>query len=375
MKAVHFGGGNIGRGFIGQVLCENNISVTFVDVNEEIIDALNTRDSYNIEIADTGELIEISSVKGINNGKNPDAVIEAIREADIVTTAIGPKILPFIAPLIAGGIEERKLSKKTAIDIIACENMIGGSDYLKSEVLKYTTKECLDYMETSVGFPNAAVDRIVPMQQHDDSLFVSVEEYREWVIDKTMMKNEALKLVGVNYVEDLTPYIERKLFTVNTGHATVAYEGYAKGYKTILEAISHQEIETKLRAVLNETGSLMINKWDFDSKEHELYIEKIIRRFKNEKIIDDITRVARTPMRKLGRHERFIQPLVELKARELSYEAILDTIGKVFNYNCIEDEESVTLQNMLKEKVSEKVISEVTGLEDIDLVNEIKNKL
>lgn len=375
MKAVHFGGGNIGRGFIGQVLCENNISVTFVDVNDKIIEELNSRGSYNVEIADTGKVVVVSAVDGINNGENPDAVIEAIKEADIVTTAIGPKVLPFIAPLIAGGIEERKMSKKSAIDIIACENMIGGSEYLKSEVVKYINEESLDYMETHVGFPNAAVDRIVPMQQHEDQLFVSVEEYREWVIDKTMMKNDGLKLTGVKYVEDLEPYIERKLFTVNTGHATVAYEGFSKGYKTILEAINHEDIEEKLRAVLNETGSLMIKKWGFDSNEHTLYIEKIIKRFKNENIIDDITRVARTPIRKLGRHERFIQPLVELKESNLSYEAILDTIGKVFNYNFKEDEESVVLQEMLKEKTSEEVIREVTALEDIELINEIKNKL
>ena len=128
MKAVHFGAGNIGRGFIGEVLAENDFDITFVDVNREIIDALNERNGYVIELADESKKrIEVQHVSGINNQENPQAVIAAIGEADLVTTAIGPNILPFIAELIAKGIEQReKVQNTTPLDIIACENMIGG---------------------------------------------------------------------------------------------------------------------------------------------------------------------------------------------------------------------------------------------------------
>ena len=126
MLAIHFGGGNIGRGFIGEVLNKNGFKIAFVDVNKEIIDALNDKHEYTIELAQEGTpQLKVNNVYGINNGTHPEEVIAAFEQAAIVTTAIGPKILPYIAPLIAKGIQKRRAGQSTQpIDVIACENMI-----------------------------------------------------------------------------------------------------------------------------------------------------------------------------------------------------------------------------------------------------------
>lgn len=373
MKATHFGAGNIGRGFIGEILFNNGFEIDFVDINEAIIDALNTRNEYTIELADEEKKqIHVNNVDGLNNKKNPDAVIASVAQADLVTTAIGPNILPFIAELIAKGIQKRReASEGRPLDVIACENMIGGSQFLFGEVKKYLTDEDLEYVDQYVGFPNAAVDRIVPIQHHDDPLFVSVEPFSEWVIDETQSKAKQLRLEGVEYVADLEPYIERKLFSVNTGHATVAYTGAFSGYKTIDEAIEHDQVLEQLKFVLGETGSLLINKWGLDQETHQKYINKIIGRFKNPYISDDITRVARTPIRKLGYDERFIRPIRELKERDLDYTHLLEVTGMILKYDDPNDEQSVELQKMLKEKALEEVVAEVTGLKDESLISEI----
>lgn len=373
MKATHFGAGNIGRGFIGEILAKNGFSIEFVDINETVIEALMSRKGYTIELAEESkQQIQVANVTGINNQKNPEAVVESVATSQIVTTAIGPNILPFIAELIAKGIQKRKANQVTEkLDVIACENMIGGSQFLFEKVKAYLTQEDLDYVNQYVGFPNAAVDRIVPIQHHEDPLFVSVEPFSEWVVDKTQMKNPELVLSDVEYVDDLEPYIERKLFSVNTGHASVAYTGASLGYQTIDEAIADEKVLTTLENVLKETGSLLIAKWQFDPQVHQAYAQKIVARFKNPYISDAITRVARTPIRKLGYDERFIRPIRELHDRNLSYQQLLTVVGLIFNYRDEKDEQSVELQKMLQNESLEAVVRKVTQLTDETLIAEI----
>lgn len=376
MKAVHFGAGNIGRGFIGEVLSDNGFQIQFVDINERIIDALIERREYDIEYAsEEAERIHISQVDGINNKNHPDDVVQAIAQADIVTTAIGPNVLPFIAELIAQGIQARQAAGKyETMDVIACENMIGGSDFLREKVIEFLKEDNHAYLEEFIGFPNAAVDRIVPDQQHEDPLFVSVEPFKEWVIDRTKSKAKHIQLEGVMYVEDLEPYIERKLFSVNTGHATVAYAGAYYGYKTIDEAINDPKILALLNKVLKETGALLVEKWGFDADEHTKYADKIVSRFANPHISDEITRVARTPIRKLGPNERFIRPIREANERGLSIEGLIEVVGMILQYNHSEDQESVQLQAMLKDQTVGAVIQEITGLGEGSLLTAIEEK-
>lgn len=375
-KAVHFGAGNIGRGFIGEILSKNDFEVIFVDMNAAVIDALNERHGYEIGIASPEhEKISVSGVSGINNGKNPEEVVQAIAEADIVTTAIGPTILPYIAELIAKGIHARKQAgNQNPLDFLACENMIGGSEFLGGKVAEYLSDEDRAYVAEYIGFPNAAVDRIVPGQRHEDVLYVEVEPFREWVIDESQLKNISFKLEGAHYATNLEPFIERKLFSVNSGHATVAYNSAYKGYKTILEGLQDVEVVDALKAVQVETRALLLAKWGQYFTEESLidYHQVIISRFKNPEIIDEVTRVGRTPIRKLGYDERFIRPIRELNDRGLDYSAHLDVVGKIFAYKDDNDDQAVELQEKLATGELSKVIKEVTGLSSPKILGEIE---
>lgn len=185
------------------------------------------------------------------------------------------------------------------------------------------------------------------------------------------MKAPEIKLTSVEYAPNLEPYIERKLFSVNTGHATVAYTGKYKGYKDIGTAITDKEVLQQLKKVLKETGDLLINKWNFNREDHEKYQRKIIGRFQNKYLSDDIARVGRTPIRKLGYDERFIRPIREAKERGLSFAALLETVGMIYTFDEPTDSESQELKKLLANEPIKKVVIETTGLDDQDLVTQI----
>ena len=373
MKALIFGAGNIGRGFIGQILKVNCYDLIFADISDKIIDEINLKREYNVYFASNDEKsIRISDVIGIHNLKDMERLKEAIRIADLITTSVGPNILPIIAKTISDGIKER-LSKENIefFNIMACENAIGATDTLKKNLYLHLDEEEKVKAEKYIGFPNSAVDRIVPIQKNENILDVTVEPYHEWVVEADKFRGNFKPIKGVEYKKDLKPYIERKLFTVNTGHATTAYIGNAFGYKTIIEAMDDEKIEEMVLGVLKETSEYLIESFKFREEEQRKYVNTIINRFKNPHISDDIIRVARAPIRKISANERFIYPAQQLiKMGKIPYN-LAKAISYILKYINPEDKESIELNDYLKENNISKTLKKYSGLEEDSILTEL----
>ncbi|MEI3597914.1 MULTISPECIES: mannitol-1-phosphate 5-dehydrogenase [unclassified Oceanobacillus] len=365
MEAVHFGAGNIGRGFIGLLLHQAGYHTTFIDVNEAVIKEINEKKQYTVVLAaEESESLTVKNIFGINSIQDPGKVIQAIVHADMITTAVGPNVLPIIAELIAKGLKERAKTTNQPLNIIACENMVGGTSFLKEKVYEHLTQEEKTTFDNLFGFPDAAVDRIVPNQKHDNLLQVSVEPYYEWVVEEPAIKGTKPDVNGITFVDDLTPYIERKLFTVNSGHAAVAYVGHQMGYQTITEAINDEKVQEIIKGALHESGEALIRTYDFNREEHQAYIEKIIGRFMNPYISDEITRVARGPIRKLGAKERLIRPAsmyMDVTGKEPTY--LAKTIVAALKFTNEQDNEAVKLQKIIADQGAQEALKEVSGLE------------
>lgn len=361
-RAIQFGAGNIGRGFIGALLSKSGYHVVFADVNEEIISKINEDKCYTIHIMDVECKDEkVENISGVIS--TSDEILEEIRTSDIITTAVGPVVLPRIASTIANGIKLRKITGVTSyLNIVACENAIKASSQLEEEVKKYLNEEEIAYLNEYVGFPNCSVDRIVPPVKSENILDVVVENFYEWNVEEKAFKGEIPKIYGMNLADNLMAYIERKLFTLNTGHAITAYFGYLKGYNTVDESIKDEVIHDLVKKAMIESGQGLIAKYNFDKEEHFKYIDKIIGRFKNPYLKDDVARVGREPLRKLNENDRLIKPLMTAKNFNLDIDNLLLGVGAALNYNNEEDSQSVELQSLISEKGVKESLAHVANL-------------
>lgn len=370
-KAVQFGAGNIGRGFIGALLSQSGYQVVFADVVEAVIDKINEDKTYTVHVMDVEcEDQKIENISGVNSTK-PEAIDE-IASADMVTTAVGLVILPRIAPTIAKAIEKRmEMGVKEPMNMIACENAIRGTSQLKKAVYENLSDAGKAFADEYVGFPDCAVDRIVPPVKSENFIDVVVESYYEWDVEKSGFKGEIPEITGMTLVDDLMAYIERKLFTLNTGHCITAYLGTLRGIPTIDKAIADEEIYGIVSAAMKESGDGLIKKHGFDAEKHAAYIKKIISRFKNPYLQDDVTRVGREPLRKLSPTDRLIKPLTTAAGYGLPVDHLLTGVGAALHYNNPDDKQSVELQEKIAAQGVRAAAAEVTGLTDDALLDAI----
>ncbi|WP_438353590.1 mannitol-1-phosphate 5-dehydrogenase [Microbacterium sp. CJ88] len=362
MKAVHFGAGNIGRGFVGLLLHQGGYELVFSDVAAPLVDAINAVDSYTVhEVGEGGVDTVVTGFRAVNSAEHPDEVIDEIAGANVVTTAVGPTILKFVAPHIVAALALRDPSSPP-LQIMACENAINATDLLRDAMVELAG-EAWEALSARAVFANTAVDRIVPGQPEGAGVDVTVEPFYEWAIERLPFGDDPPTIPGAHFVDDLEPYIERKLFTVNTGHATTAYFGARAGVERISDALADPAIAASVEAALEETSALLVAKHELDPSVQAEYRATILRRFRNPALPDTVWRVGRQPLRKLSRHERFVGPAAEAAERGLPVDALVAAMGAALEFDDAEDAQSVDLQRQLRETDASTFTASVTGLE------------
>ncbi|KAJ7069257.1 mannitol-1-phosphate 5-dehydrogenase [Mycena amicta] len=387
-RAIHFGAGNIGRGFIAPLLLKSGYHVVFADVDKELIETINRDKSYDIHVLDTTaedggdgdaetetQVEEARGVRGVLS--TTDDIFRELEHPrlKLVTTAVGLSVLDKIAPTIAKGLKARRTAGAGTINVIACENAIGATEQFAEKVDGHLDEEDRAYVASHVGFANCSVDRIVPpfeAEQHgsDSVLDVGVEEFFEWVVDETALKGSKgpgkldVPVDGMTLTTQLPAYNERKLFTLNCGHAITAYLGFLKGLETIDASIADPDIAAVVRGALHgESGAALCKRHDFDAQKHGAYIEKIITRFTNAAVKDDVARVGRQPLRKLGQNDRLVGPARMCVEYGLGVRHLAMGIAAALHYEEEDDEQSKEMRKGIEDKGLEAYVAELTGFD------------
>ncbi len=355
MKAVMYGAGAIGRGFIVQSFYESGFETALIDVNMTVIDKLNADHAYPVYVT-KGEAYEEHPVKNVCgiDGKDVGAIANAIAEADIMATAVGVNILKFIAPNIAAGVKERfARGIKAPLNCIVCENMIGADAYLAGMIKEKLTAEEAEYFDTYFGMVEPSIGRMVPATPKEiaeqNPLAVCVEEYFELPVDKAAFKGE---IPPVKNFVPFTPfdfYIQRKLFMHNMSHAVTAYLGKQKGYTYIWEAIADPEIRSAARAALSAISAAMHAEFGVPMEELTSFSENLLLRYDNKLLGDTVDRVGKDTVRKLSENDRLIGSAKLCVKHGIDPTPICVGIAAALKFAPAEDEAAVKVASFAKE--------------------------
>ena len=306
-----YGGGNIGRGFIGALMSGAGYEVTFIDVAEPVVRELRERRCYPLRfVSNAGnEDCWVRNVTAVD-GNDAEAASDVIAACEIMATAVGARILKFIIPNIVAGLRKRWARGGAPLNIIICENLNDANKIVEAMIKEQLSPEEQKRFDESVGLVEASIGRMVPVQTDEmkdgEPLRVCVEKYGFLPVDKAAFKGGIPDIPGMVPFAPFDFFVKRKLFIHNMGHATTAYLGGLKGVDYIYEAIDDPDIRIIAENAMLESALALCRRYQVGLPELQLHITDLLERFTNAALRDTCARVGGDPARKLAPADRLI---------------------------------------------------------------------
>lgn len=113
---------------------------------------------------------------------------------------------------------------------------------------------------------------------------------------------------------------------------------------------------------MEESGAVLIKRYAFDAQKHAAYIQKIIGRFENPYLKDDVERVGRQPLRKLSAGDRLIKPLLGTLEYGLPHRNLVKGIAAAMHFRSEEDPQAQELAALIAEKGPQAALAQISGL-------------
>jgi len=326
-RILIFGAGSIGRSFIAPVFTNGGYEAVFADVNPVILEALSDRDSYMlVEKNDSGEKVRyIRPVRGVD-AQDSDAVRKELEGADICATCVGAAALPTVLKTIARVV----INRKRPLDIILAENLkeagkMARTAFKDAGIRPAEREERLGIVETSIG-------KMVPIMPAEiaeiDPLLCWAEPFNTLIVDRDGFRGDVPKSPDLTAVNPIEPWVARKLFIHNFGHAAAAYLGYRAHPNAdyIWEVLEDADVTDTVRSAMINSGEALRRKYPevFTAEDIRNHVNDLISRFRNRALGDTVYRVGRDLARKLYRRDRVVGALELIRSEGLDTNAALE---------------------------------------------------
>ena len=323
-RIVIFGAGSIGRSFIAPVFMDGGYEAVFVDVAPAILEALEERGAYDVVYKDdSGERRRrIAPVRGVD-GRDAAAVRRELEGAGCCVTCVGAGVLEGVLKGIAAAVRERDSDRP--LDVILAENLKGAGSLAREIFAEAGTGARVGIVETSIG-------KMVPIMPDDaaqgDPLLCWAEPFNTLIVDAEGFAGPIPRAPDLRAEAPIAPWVARKLYIHNFGHAAAAYLGRRAlpDARYVWEVMEDADVSAAAARAMRIAGAALCREFPdvFTPQAVDEHISDLIRRFANRALGDTLYRVGRDLRRKLHRSDRVVGALELVRKHGLDTGAPLD---------------------------------------------------
>ena len=358
-RCLALGMGAIGRAVSGYAMTQAGVHVTFADIVQPQIDAVNAAGGYWLETADIYTKQQsrsfISGVRAVHVG-SAEAEQEAL-QADYLISAVGPRGFRALLEQICSW-----LALRDAPDARPLYCMIFENDGAAVPLLQEAVAQKLGACPAWLHIAKCSIERMSKLTSDPEHGMLAIgETFFPIISSAAAMRGCGIEARSdvLELVDDVGKYYARKLYTNNLGHAVLSYAGTPKGYRNTVEAMADPEIRAWVEGALHESGRALIHRYGFSETQMQKHLETLLLRYENPGLIDDLQRLGRDPLRKISPQERIMQPLDWCGEYGLPRTDLVRTLHAAIHYADRQAENTEPLIRLLAESGEEEILKTV----------------
>jgi fructuronate reductase len=231
------------------------------------------------------EATVISSISAALPGADVEAFVAAVArpEVAIITLTVteagyamvsadtSPSEVALTVPgRLVAGLGARRAAGSGPLAIVPCDNLPDNGGRIEAAIRDLAGRidpTLVGWIEANVSFVTTMVDRITPSEGPDDAAAaaaltgrvdaapVVTEPFSEWVLSGDFPAGRPQwEAAGAQFVDDVAPFEQRKLWLLNGGHSLMAYLGSARGHITVDQAAADPVVLRMVEAWWDEAA-------------------------------------------------------------------------------------------------------------------------
>jgi mannitol-1-phosphate 5-dehydrogenase len=165
-----------------------------------------------------------------------------------------------------------------------------------------------------MGLVETSIGKMVPIMpgevREEDPLLCWAETYNTLIVDGDAFRLPVPEVQDLYPVSPIAPWVDRKLYIHNMGHAAAAYLGFLNNPKAdyIWEVLESTAVIDQVRTAMSCSAEALASAYpaSFSRRELSAHVDDLLARFRNRALGDTVYRVGRDLPRKLSREDRIV---------------------------------------------------------------------